>query len=143
MDTVIKALKDDLLPHMHKRILLPAVDSFDELFESATKIEDLSKYKSHDAHVFLIDDPYHKRRKGRATISSFVGFTSKECRSFDVKPTELAIKTVSKNMLLIPDYRINFEVRVWKDGLALVTAHYSQISGSHWFAIIDSTTIPS
>jgi hypothetical protein len=46
-------------------------------------------------------------------------------------------------MILVGWDTVTFQVTAWDDGTALVTMRHSQIIGTHWFAVIDASTIPA
>ncbi len=143
MDDKIKAALEAARENPHQRLLWPEATSFRELFYDIRKVEDLSKYKSTDAHAFDVPDPYRKGRRGRVTISSFISCKGwGDRRHYDAKPHGRTIELVQENMLLVPGYRISFEVNAYKDGTALVSAQYDQICGSRWFTFVDSSTLP-
>jgi hypothetical protein len=143
MNDKIKAALEAARTNPHQRLLWPEATSFGELFKEARRIDDLSKYKSTEAHVFDVGDPYREGIRGKAAISSFCSVRGRGDRwSYDLKPTEKTVELVRENMLLMPDYRISFEINVYKDGTALVSAQYDQICGSRWFTFIDRSTLP-
>lgn len=132
-----------------KPVAMPAVRSFSELFESASPVGDLIGYRSRTVKEWRVDAAGRngtvRRGAGRATVSSFCPVTSVGSgrRShLDVVPRPELIGFVGENMLLADGYSVSFEVTVYEDGTALVSARYNAISGCRWVAFVDADTVP-
>jgi len=145
MTPELKSKKEAAVPSLFHELLWPEADSFRDLVYDVREIEDLSNYRSTAAHAFDVEDPYSRakrKKRGRAELSSFCSVSGGgERRHFDLKPHGRLVELVKENMMLLPDYTINLEVHIYEDGLALVSAHYNQIIGSRWIALVDAGTV--
>jgi hypothetical protein len=142
------------IKHSHQKVLMPYVRKFSDIFERSEVItsEQLShrvssKTPSTFAREWHVDEllPRGKIRKGtgRAQLLTFCSVRSaSKSWNLDVFPKPEVIELVEKNMMLVDDYRINFEIIIRESGVALVCAHYNMISGSRWFGYVDGETVP-
>ncbi len=134
---------------MRHEIAFPEIKTFSELFPEAQN-HDVSGGKMCPAlHEYETDEVEYtgkSRRefKGRCVLSSSCSVRRPDAWQFlQVKPRDGMVEWIEKNMLLLDCDTISFEVVVRDDGTALLLAHYSQIIGSRWLALVDASTLPA
>lgn len=152
----------ETVPAMGKRICLPDVTKFSELFAHATpwnfndKAEQAKRKadpyyrRDHERGVpFNPDAPFgkgHARRwRDTSMIGTFCTVVTKDARrSYDVTPSAAVIDAIRMGTI---DCGMNdsfsFEVIDHGEGLALVVASHGLIIGSLWLAYIDTDSLPS
>lgn len=130
---------------MSRRIVMPDVKDFSELFSRAEPINDLGRYESREVKVWDVEDWRARRPTGGvASVSSFCSVDGAKRRyCLDVEPTQAVIEAIEKNMLIVDDYRLSFAVHIHPDETALVTCVYNCIIGSCWLARVGQRTVPT
>jgi hypothetical protein len=118
-------------------IVFTAYRTLSSLFEVATEVEDLSRYKPTVVHKWPLDT-------GWAELSSFctVGGAKVDRGCLDVRPRKAVVDAIGERVILSDGYTFHFEVVVRGDGTALVLVKYDRIIGSRWLAIIHAETVP-
>lgn len=122
-----------------KPIYFPEVVSFSDLFVEASA----DKETGPKAVPWEFVDVFTNGKKGHCEIGPYCSLTGATPRhSLYVKPADRLVEFVKESMLPAEGHPIYFEVIVYEDGLALVTANHNHIIGNRWLALIEASTIP-
>jgi len=124
------------------KVLLPAVNSFHDLFEVAVQ----DKSNAPEPVVWSFRDSM-TGESGKVEIGPYLQF--QHCiegepyrNSLWVRASPIVIDTIKQHMLPLLRDSITFKVCVYADGTALVVAQNNLILGSRWLAYVDASTVP-
>jgi hypothetical protein len=135
-----------------RKIYFPEAKSFADIFSSAESRDvRLGAQYPDIGNVSFMDSKFPKRgngpmRKVRTyyVISSYCSIHGLDGRydsvSVDLQP--VVREWIERNVLAVEYDRISFQVNIWDDGRALISAQHSKIIGSYYLAIVDATTVP-
>jgi hypothetical protein len=144
MSTIEQEIKSQIENAAHP-VMVPGARELSDLFERVEVVTDLSRYTSGRAKTWRPDELGRggsvRRGAGEAWLSTFCGVRGTPF-SLDVWPTAEVLELVERRMMICDGTVINFEITIRNGGrCALVAAHYNQISGSRWFAIVDADKV--
>lgn len=133
--------------HWGRDIHFPDITTFDELFPKVGERNKQDRGKRlktfhFESGSFLGNG---KREMVHQVVSTGISFSGNDepyryTHIIEINPAIL--ECIEERMIRVDYDSISFQVTTWDDGRAIVSAHYSQIIGSRYLAIIDASTIP-
>jgi hypothetical protein len=133
--------------HWGREIHFPDITTFDELFpcvgeRNKQELENVLRRFEFESGSFLGNG---KRKMVHQVVGSGLSISgNKEPYRYThiVEINPALLDCIEEYMIRVDYDSISFQINVWDDGRALVCAHYSQILGSRYLAVIDASTIP-
>lgn len=129
---------DDTFIHLKRTMVFPNARRFQDLFSSWEPVDFTAKPR----YMAGVAYSWYVAEGGTCRLSTYCGVRGLSHSGLDVVPHPDTIAAVGANMLLARDYTINFQITIRDNGVALVSAHHSEILSDTWFAFIDAATIP-
>jgi hypothetical protein len=136
---------EDWMARRHPPLLFPNVTRWEQLFDQATT----DKTQAPPPYIVYGVEAYTptERQRGDPQIGPFMTLDLRKIGGHSyghawVRCVDPLSRALTHFMLMIRGDRITFNLVAWNENQAVVCAHYGQILGSHWIAIIDPYSIP-